>query len=581
MSGQPNKYPTDAAKYREQYLSTLNLQAVLNDNNLQANKIFIKTGQTPSQLLDTRLTTEKLQDIEKLKIDIREQLSQIADGQQASAIVNNLDNSQIQFLAQHINEIITILKPKYKYGILSSIFIPFLETYMDSANKTNEVNFGLQQGNIILSNQQILNDILSDELLKQIKIALDQNSDKINQRALKDIEGSIAKLIRVIPSEDFYIDLAQMQDQKTKAMVEQQLSDLMQVLPTKGEVQNILLELQKGISANDPAYIQQMAFKLDELLTVQPEILKDLKTIKDNITPFGISPSEVAQEKTVKPEIQTWEDIPTDKLREIIALYDVIPIATPPNYLISDDPVVLRQYINEVRKILDDSPIVNNNKLGIRSNSTTKKLQNAVKDIFDNLDKLQTTIKPMGGTGIKKTIKKIIKGKGIHNNNINNNIDYSKGIEPEFKKYAQFGRFYINLNKLNNDIISLSRGKGINVSEIPVKRVSKNLSSVIKHIIDKKIPEYTNLKNDEKKYLYEISRKANILERLQLESPNKSEEDKLIDTFEIMKGEILSGNDNKDYIKKFKLLIVKLIDEKLLPNNQGKNILIDLASLGY
>jgi hypothetical protein len=479
MSGQPNIFPTDASKFREQYLSTLNLQAIINDKNLQANKIFIKTGQTPSIMTDNRLTTEKLQDIEKLKIDIREQLSQIADGQQSSAIVNSLDNNQLQFLAQHMPEIISIIKPKYKYGVLSTVFVPFLENYMDKANKTNEVDFGLQQTNPILSNQQILNDVISPELLKQIKIALNENSEKLENGQLKILSIKLDKIIRLMPSTEQIIQIAGIQDKITKEVIQQQLSELTQVLPTKAEIQEILLELQKGISANDPEYIQQMTFKLDELLTIQPQILQDLENIKDTLTPFGVSPEHVMQEPEFKTTIQTWEEVPSNKLRELIHLYDKIPIATPPNHLISDHQKILKEYITEVQKILENSPIVSNRTLGIRSNSTTKSLQKAVKEIFENLEHITQNIKSKGNTETNKPIK----GKGISKKNINN-IDYSIGIEPEYKKYAQFGRFYINLNKLNNDIISLSRGKGINVSEIPVKRVSKNLSSVIKHIIN-------------------------------------------------------------------------------------------------
>ena len=49
MSGYPLNFPTDAAKLRQNYLANLSLQANINDMNLQANKIYKKTGQTPTQ----------------------------------------------------------------------------------------------------------------------------------------------------------------------------------------------------------------------------------------------------------------------------------------------------------------------------------------------------------------------------------------------------------------------------------------------------------------------------------------------------------------------------------------------------
>jgi len=53
MSGQPNRNPTDPAKFRQQYLANLSLEANINDKNLQANKIYKKTGEVPSQMTDS------------------------------------------------------------------------------------------------------------------------------------------------------------------------------------------------------------------------------------------------------------------------------------------------------------------------------------------------------------------------------------------------------------------------------------------------------------------------------------------------------------------------------------------------
>ena len=86
MSGQPNRNPTDPSKFRQQYLANLALEANINDKNLQANKIYKKTGEVPSQMTDNRTTAEKLADIERLKIDVRSELSEITDGENANAI---------------------------------------------------------------------------------------------------------------------------------------------------------------------------------------------------------------------------------------------------------------------------------------------------------------------------------------------------------------------------------------------------------------------------------------------------------------------------------------------------------------
>ena len=68
------KNPSDFSKFRQQYLANLALEIKNNDINLQANKIYKKTGESPVQVLDTRTTAEKEADIQRLKIEVRKEL---------------------------------------------------------------------------------------------------------------------------------------------------------------------------------------------------------------------------------------------------------------------------------------------------------------------------------------------------------------------------------------------------------------------------------------------------------------------------------------------------------------------------
>ena len=93
--------------------------------------------------------------------------------------------------------------------------------------------------------------------------------------------------------------------------------------------------------------------------------------------------------------------------------------------------------------------------------------------------------------------------------------------------------------------------------------------------------DYSELDDDERAYLHRLSEFSNIDSRLRLPAPklNKNEED--TNRFEILKGQILAGNDNAQMVKEFKLLILKLSRNKLLPSGQTKDLLMTLAELGY
>jgi hypothetical protein len=62
---------------------------------------------------------------------------------------------------------------------------------------------------------------------------------------------------------------------------------------------------------------------------------------------------------------------------------------------------------------------------------------------------------------------------------------------------------------------------------------------------------------------------------------DKTAEEKEVHQFEVMKGEIIAGNDNKKLIADFKRLLLKLMKDHRINKKEGTDILIELAALGY
>jgi hypothetical protein len=180
------------------------------------------------------------------------------------------------------------------------------------------------------------------------------------------------------------------------------------------------------------------------------------------------------------------------------------------------------------------------------------------------------------GNGLKK-------GRGMKGGSIIDDIDPA-GVLTNVSRYIPFGRHKINTKKLKDNIIAVKKMTGCNIDGFPLRRVSNDLGSVMRTIIGGGQPEFRQLEklsDEEKVYLNNLVKKSKIEDRLNLIAPSKDEDEKEIHQFEVMKGEILSGNDNVELVKKFKLLIMKLIRKELLPKSQGKDLLLDLATLGY
>ena len=45
-----------------------------------------------------------------------------------------------------------------------------------------------------------------------------------------------------------------------------------------------------------------------------------------------------------------------------------------------------------------------------------------------------------------------------------------------------------------------------------------------------------------------------------------------------LKGEILAGNDNKEMVKNFKIILLRFMNSGKIPRRQGQEILTDLVS---
>lgn len=186
------------------------------------------------------------------------------------------------------------------------------------------------------------------------------------------------------------------------------------------------------------------------------------------------------------------------------------------------------------------------------------------------------------GTGISKRRRGRPRGCGIKVP-FSEKVDNSQGIQAS-PRYISFGKHVINKKKLGDGILSIRTKSGANIATTPVKHISHNMKIVVDKIVGGAIPSYeelSRLTEEEKAYLHKVSKQADILDKFSIPAPSKDQEEKEIHEYEVMRGEIMSGNDNKELIKKFKLLIIKLSRRGALPKKEVTDILSELVELGY
>jgi hypothetical protein len=649
-SGQPVNNIADMKKVRDRYINNLDLEIENNDYNLKQNKKFLFTGVT-SKLKDYRTVDEKLKDVYKLKTDLRNDLLEITDGSNAQQIVNSLADNDVIFLAQNIENIKTDIKKKFKYGVLSDLFLdyfnkytqlqnknygllnPFYETTLDNiSNKINSIN------NVIINTmdidylKQALENVKNEEpqkyndLLKRLNLIENQiNYVNFHKDNIEDMTNEEKRefdnIVQTLPSQQFMQDVADelnediSRDRKIEVLAElknkmQSKSDYNPPNEDPESLRKLLtMDEIRGLKLNDlKQYINYLSSYLDKDSIYQNAMTK-LKTTKikqdykdffnefnDDLYSSGLptywdwelgNQGANKDEKKYKSDIndflqQQYEE--TGRYQEPLKLEMMTekekeqePFISLKRYFkyIYDNLQDNEPYKEKIDKILNSKSFTGNKPFISFINQYNDELyKTGIKTFKDWKQENQRT-----GKGVLYTNNKKIrmKGRGI----TIDKIDYKNSINQD-KKFLYFGKYLIDKNKLeHNNVLSLKSKKGTLIkSDILNNKIKDILLEFIKQG-KLNYDEYYNLSNEEKNYIYDLYKQSNLIDKLNIKSPDKSENDKIIDRFLILKGQLNAGNDSLDLIKEFKLILLKLKNMKLLPKNEVNNMLELLLSLGY
>lgn len=149
------------------------------------------------------------------------------------------------------------------------------------------------------------------------------------------------------------------------------------------------------------------------------------------------------------------------------------------------------------------------------------------------------------------------------------------------ERFAKFGRYMIDKQKLKDGQCVIRFTSGACIHKIPARRVGKEVQNVLGKIAGGQLPNFEDinaLSQDDRRYLYNIQKQAKM--EGGIPSPDKDAEQKEMEEFEKMRGQILAGNDNKELVKKFKMTLLKYAKDGRLPRREVNEILVEMASIG-
>jgi hypothetical protein len=654
-SGLPINTLSQAAEYRKRYLATLALEAQNDAYNLQANQVYKQTGQ-PSRPPDTRTTTEKLADIEKLKVDLRAGLLQLTDGEQAAETIEQLTPDEVMFATQQLPAIIMDLKPKFARGVPANALVAYIRSLRRKFLATNGVSFTAQEA----TSQQILNAIQAgvtmlganggpfavtggatptpqptppptppmlmppntpeDEFIP-IDPAIEERTTPIRPMPIRPSPGmrppSGLPIGRPGMSEEMMGDITEKammtqfnNDQMFKQAArnfgpedddqwaEYPTADGFAPYPTTGP---IAVQFLKWWAAAQPVEIQlkfqsgwrninslplikialepgveyklaaglpqeeQSAFEVETLDTLPSQATTRETGTDVSLPTSGIPSSAIFLERIGDPRFtqkQMTEDVTAfltqAGLLDQLVRFDGLKIS-PKLIAYSGEPKARAPIL------VDDTNLIDLIRQ-VRGRGVTKSRAREPASRF-----------PVGrhilGYGLKPPKKKAI------------SVDMTKGLSYESAPtYIPLGRYIINPSKLSSGVFDMRTLKGGAVKKYPARQLSPQLTKVLNRILGGRMPDeydFNEMELDDQHFLYGLANDAKIMDRLRLPTPKRTKDDEEEHRFEILKGMVIAGNDNKEMIKEFKTLLVKFSNEGRIKKTEAREILLDLASMGH
>lgn len=578
------KAPSDRAKFREQYINALRIEASNNQLNMNANTILKQTGASPTIPTDFRGTTEKYADFEGMKILLESNLKSITNGMNASNIVAKLTPQEVSFATNAFPLIKETLAKRYALGVPADIAVQFIRDLMRKEAQTRGVEFGIQQSTgegILLSSQQILNTLASVRDFDALRVIIQQApNSSVRSRALSEI----SQVSSLLPSQSDLSRLDNLSDAETEAQIDEIFSEYYSDFPTSSQLASAGRELEVAIRARDERATEQEIMDIMELISQSDETKQ---TLKNTLTEIRRAPEETEEEEAVSD------------------LDD--PNAPAEEEILSTDPflnMTISQKQQRIKVLLQQYPDLElvNTSSGVKNgqpvNGDTSTSQYPKGDAYLNSLYYQIPAEKRGNTPAEPSsaTTKETEGKGMRRMKgcglaratprvRKNRLEHlTEGAVERPKPYAPFGRYVIHKFDLEGGKLNMKTPKGGVVKELPSQKISMGLVRVLKTIGKGALPSFDEIKGlaeGDKETLHKVITHSRLNDRVSVPTPqSKTDEEKLADRFDILRGEIVAGNDSKTLVKEFKILLMKLLNAGRVPRKEAHDILTDLASIG-
>ena len=148
--------------------------------------------------------------------------------------------------------------------------------------------------------------------------------------------------------------------------------------------------------------------------------------------------------------------------------------------------------------------------------------------------------------------------------------------------YVQFGRYLLSLKQLSKGKFMLrtkSKNPVLSFKTITLTKKTKAIVQKLLQDIDVSFEEVDALNEDERNILNQIVEKTEINTRLRIPNTKKTQLEKDLHKFNVLRGSIISGGDNVEMLKDFRRLLLHLTNENYISKRECNEVLMEMLKL--
>jgi hypothetical protein len=148
------------------------------------------------------------------------------------------------------------------------------------------------------------------------------------------------------------------------------------------------------------------------------------------------------------------------------------------------------------------------------------------------------------------------------------------------KDIQVFGDKRVSITDLKRNKFMLYSRSLHRITEHPAVVVTNVVRNILLDYILKKqwhIADYNRLDEKDKKQLNDILQLCGVDYELGVDTMDQSAKD--IQRFELLKGEMVAGNDSKEIIRELQLIVLRLVANRRIPRARANEIMFELVSL--